>query len=34
MVVFKGDGYDDEVAIGYEGVEGDFGDFFKHILAF
>lgn len=34
MVVFKGDDYGDEVAIGYEGVEGDFGNFFEHILAF
>ena len=34
IVVFEGYGYGDEVVIGYEDVEGDFGNFFEHILAF
>lgn len=34
LVVFEGYGYGDEVVIGYEGIEGDFGYFFEHILAF
>lgn len=34
MVVFEAYGYGDEVVIGYEDAEGDFGNFFKHIIAF
>lgn len=34
MVVFEGYGYGDEVVIGYEGVDGDFSNFFEHILVF
>lgn len=34
MVVFEGYSYGDEVMIDYEGVEGDFGNFFEHILSF
>ena len=34
VVVFKGDGYGDEMAIGYEGVELYVGDFFEHIFPF
>lgn len=33
-VVFEGNGYGNEMAIGYEGVEVDVGDFFEHIFAF
>ena len=34
VVVFKGDDYGDEMAIGYEGVEIYIGDFFEHIFSF
>lgn len=34
FVVLEGDGYGDEMAIGYEGVEGNVGDFFEDVFAF
>ena len=34
VVVFEGDGYGNEVAICYEGVEVYVGDVFEHIFAF
>ena len=34
VVVFEGDSYGDDVAIGYESVEVYVGDFFEHIFAF
>ena len=34
VVVLESDGYGDEVAIGYEGVEFYVGDIFEHIFAF
>ena len=34
VVIFECDGYGDEVAIGYEGVEFYVGDFFEHIFSF
>ena len=34
VIVFEGNGYGNEVAIGYEGVKVDVGDFFEHVFAF
>ena len=34
VVVFEGDGYGDEMAIGDEGVEFYVGDFFEHFFSF
>ena len=34
VVVLEGEGYGDEVTIGYEGVEFYVGYFFEHIFAF
>ena len=34
VVALEGDGYGDEMAIGYEGVKVYIGDFFEHIFMF
>ena len=34
MVVFEGDGYGDEMAIGYEGVKVEVGDGFEEFFVF